>query len=175
MRGRRVLHAEHHREPIELRLGQREDAFLLDGILRRQHPERILEREGVLANRHLALLHRLEQGALGLLRRAVDFVRQDDVGEERPLLDAELRGARVEHARPEDVGGQHVGRELDALKPGAKGSGDGRDQQRLGEAGRPFEQQVPGARHLAFALLERVRNAPEQADQHLSDRDRPGR
>jgi hypothetical protein len=51
-----------------------------------------------------------------------------------------------------------------------KGSGDRRDEQGLGNAGWPFEQQVPGARHLvATALLEGIGNTAEQADQHLAD------
>ena len=41
----RIADAQHHREAVQLRLGQRVDAFLLDRVLRGEHPERIVERE----------------------------------------------------------------------------------------------------------------------------------
>jgi hypothetical protein len=40
-----------------------------------------------------ALLHRLEQGRLGLGRGAVDLVGEDDVGEDRARLEDEGSGA----------------------------------------------------------------------------------
>ena len=49
----------------------------------------------VAARGHLPLLHRLEQGGLGLGRRAVDLVGQDQVGEDRPGHEAQLAGAAV--------------------------------------------------------------------------------
>jgi hypothetical protein len=42
------------------------------------------------ADRHLPLLHRLQQRRLRLGRRAVDLVGQQHVGEDRPLHEAEL-------------------------------------------------------------------------------------
>ena len=123
----------------------------------------------MLSDRDLALLHRLEQRALGLLRSAIDFVRQDDVSEQRPLLDAELRGARVEHTCPEDVGRQHVRGELDALKLGVERAGDRRNQQRFSEARRPLQQEMAGSGRLPLLLLEGVGNASEQADEQLPD------
>ena len=80
--------AEH--EAVELRLGQLERAALLDRVLRGDDQERRRQLERLLADRDLALLHRLEQGALHLRRGAVDLVGQQQVGEDRPLVDAEL-------------------------------------------------------------------------------------
>jgi hypothetical protein len=45
----------------------------------------------VALDRHLALLHRLEQRGLGLGRRAVDLVGQEQVGEHRALAEPERR------------------------------------------------------------------------------------
>ena len=78
------LELEH--EAIDLRLGQRVGAFLLDGVLRRQNEERLLELERLVANGDLPFLHRFEQRALHLGRRAIDFVGEDEVGEDRPAL-----------------------------------------------------------------------------------------
>jgi len=40
---------------------------------------------GLVADRHLPLLHRLEEGALHLGGGAVDLVGEDDLREDRPL------------------------------------------------------------------------------------------
>ena len=76
-------HLEH--EAVHLRFGQRIGAFLLDRILRGQHEERRRQRDRFAAERDLAFLHRFEQRALHLGRRAVDFVGEDEVGEDRAL------------------------------------------------------------------------------------------
>ena len=80
----RIVDHDVEHEPIELRLRQRIGAFLLDRILRGQHEQRTFERMAYAADRHLILLHRLEQRRLRLRRRAVDLVGQDDVGEDGP-------------------------------------------------------------------------------------------
>ena len=95
-------HLQH--EPVELRLGQRVGALVLDRVLRREHEERLLQRVGGAADGDLVLLHRLEQRGLHLGRRAVDLVGEDDLGEERPLLDVEVLGLLVEDHGPDQVG-----------------------------------------------------------------------
>ena len=139
---RGVAHPHLQHEPVELRLGQRIGPLVLDGILRGQHQERLLERIGGAADRHLALLHRLEQRGLHLGRRAVDLVRQDDLGEERPLLDVELLRLLIEDHRADEVGRQEVGRELDAGEAGVDDLGERADRQGLGQPGHALEQDV---------------------------------
>ena len=51
-------------EAVELRLGQRESAFKLDRILRRDHEEGTRQRHRLAFNGQLTLLHRLEQRRL---------------------------------------------------------------------------------------------------------------
>ena len=62
----RVTHAHTHEEPVELGLGQRIGAFVLDRVLRGYHHERPLECVGVSVQGDLALFHRLEQRRLRL-------------------------------------------------------------------------------------------------------------
>ena len=76
---RQVVDDQAEHEPILLDLRERIGALLLDRVLRREHEERLLERVGIAAHRDLVLLHRLEQRGLRLGRRAVDFVREQDV------------------------------------------------------------------------------------------------
>ena len=87
--GARDNRPQHHREAIELRLGQRVDAFLFDRVLGREHPEGIVEAECGVGQCDLTLLHGFEQRALRFRRGAVDLVGEQDVREDRPLLDPE--------------------------------------------------------------------------------------
>ena len=49
-----------------------------------KHVEGLVELVGAALNRNPVLLHRLQQGGLGLRRGAVDLVGEDDVGEDGP-------------------------------------------------------------------------------------------
>ena len=139
---RRIGDADLEQEAIELRFGQREGAFVLDRVLRRQHQERLVEAVRLVADGDRALLHRLEQRALHLGGGAVDLVGEDDVGEDRALVDGELQRPRVVDQRADQVGGQQVGRELEALERQMAGLGQRLDDQRLGQAGQALEQHV---------------------------------
>ena len=77
-------------EAIELRFGQRIRALELDRVLRRQHEERRRQRPRLAERRHAPFLHRFEQRRLRLRRRAVDFVGQQQVGEDRAGVEDEL-------------------------------------------------------------------------------------
>ncbi len=134
-------HLEH--EPVELRLGQRVGALVLDRVLRRQHHERLVQREGGAADGDLVLLHRLQQRGLDLGRGAVDLVGQDDLGEERPLLDVEVLGLLVEDHGADQVGREQVGGELDPGERGVDDLGQRAHGERLGQPGHPLQQDVP--------------------------------
>ena len=86
----RVADRDRQREPVELPLGQRIRAVLLDRVLGRDHEERRGQRVRHALDRHLPLLHRLQQRRLRPRRRAVDLVDQHDVGEDRAGHEPEL-------------------------------------------------------------------------------------
>jgi hypothetical protein len=81
-------------EAVELGLGQRVGALLLDRVLRGEHEERLRQLVRRAAGGDLALLHRLEQRGLRLGRGPVDLVGEHDVGEDRPALELEEPLAR---------------------------------------------------------------------------------
>jgi len=110
-----VAELDLHQEAVELRLGQRERADLMRGVARRDNEERRGQRVRRAVGRDLSLLHRLEQRALRLRRRAVDFVREHQLREDRSLVELEASAIAVEHGHAEHVRGQQVARELDAL------------------------------------------------------------
>ena len=82
----RVADLDLQHEAVELRLGQRVGALLLDRVLRREDEER-LGRAG--ASRSPIVTWRSciasSSAALHLGGRAVDLVGEDEVGEDRPL------------------------------------------------------------------------------------------
>ena len=93
-------------------------------------------------DRHLALLHRLEQRGLRLRRRAVDLVGEQQVREDRSFAEAERPlGRRVDHLA-DHVGRHEVGGELHSLEVEVERGGDRLHEQGLGDAGHAFEQHV---------------------------------
>ena len=92
-------------------------------------------------DRHLPLLHRLEQRGLCAWRGAVDLVDQQDVGEDRPLHEAQR--VALEDRRAGDVDRQQIGRALHARRLEAERLSDSSGQQRLASAGYVLQQHVP--------------------------------
>ncbi len=103
------------------------------------------------------LLHGFEHGGLGLGRRAVDLVRQHDVGEERALHELEVAAAPLpllEDVRARDVHGHQVRRELDPAEAKVQGLGEPADQQGLRQARHAHEQRVPLGEEADGELLD---------------------
>lgn len=139
---RRIAHHELEHESVDLRLGQRIGSFLLDRILRCQYEERFRQRIGFAADGDLSLLHGFEQRRLHLRRRAIDLVGKNDVGEDRPLLHHEIAATWAVDHRAHQVGGQQVGRKLNALKGGVQSAGQTRNRGGLGQSRNAFDQNV---------------------------------
>ena len=145
-------------EPIELRFGQRIRAFELDRILRRQHEERIGQRPRLAERRHPMLLHRLEQRRLGLGRRAVDLVGQQQVGEDRAGVEHELLAALafLEDVAAGDVGREQVGRELDAAEVERQQPRQRLDELGLAESRQAFEQHMASREQRRDDFVDRL-------------------
>src|SRR5207244_12034629 len=79
-----------HQEPVHLRLGERVSPLELNRVLGREHHEGGGELQRRPLDRHLLLLHRLEEGGLRLRRRTVYFIGEAYVSENRPLSEFEV-------------------------------------------------------------------------------------
>ena len=153
-------------EAVELGLGKRVGPLVLDRVLGRQHHERLVQREGRAADGDLVLLHRLQQRSLHLRRRAVDLVRQNDLREQRALLDVKLLGLLIEDHGPDQVGGQEIGGELDPGKRGVDDLGQGAHGEGLGQPGNALQQDVsPGQQSHEEPLDHRI--LPDDPPGHL--------
>ena len=151
-----ITQVQAQQEPVHLRIGQREGAGQVDRVLRGDHEKRLRQRVRGAVERDLVFGHGFEQGALRARRRAVDFVRQQQLGEHRAGVEAELARGLVVDGHADDVRGQQVGRELHALEIQAQGRGHGARQGGLAQAGQVFDEQVAagkqrGERQLHFA------------------------
>ena len=138
----RVIHHHLEHEPVHLRFGQQVRAFLLNRVLRGHYQERIGEGVRFITDGHLLLLHRLQQRALHLGRRAVDFIGQQQVGKHRPLPRGEFPGLGVVDLRARHVCRQHVRRELDTREIHVQRLGQRLDGEGLGDARHPLQQHV---------------------------------
>ena len=87
--GGRELDQQLEEEPVELGLGERIGPLHLERVLGGQHEERRRQPVRRAGDGDRPLLHRLEQGRLGLGRGPVDLVGQHQVGEDRPALELE--------------------------------------------------------------------------------------
>ena len=139
---RRIGHVDLQQEAIQLGFRQRIGALGLQRILRRQHDEGPGQRQCLALQRHLILLHDLEQGALGLGRRAIDLIGEQHIGEYRTAHDAQFARRVVEHRMSGDVRWHEVRGELDPGYLKRHGLRQCPHQQRLAEPGDPFDQHV---------------------------------
>ena len=138
----RIVDEDLQHEPVDLRLRQRVGALGLDRVLRRHDEKRLRHRIGRVRDRHLPLLHHLEQRRLHLRRRTVDLVGEQEVAEDGAELGVERPLVGPVDPRADEVGGHEIGCELDAREAAAEHAGGGLDRQRLGEAGNALDQEV---------------------------------
>ena len=136
-------HNDLEHEAVYLRLRERIGTFLLDRVLGSHDKERFRELESLVAYRDLPLLHRLEQCRLHLSRGTVDFIRQDEIGEDRTFADLELLALlRIDH-RAYDIGRKQVRSKLDPAELRIHRRRKRVDGQRLCQTGHTFEQDMP--------------------------------
>ncbi len=162
-----VGHDDVEHEAVELRLGERIGSFELDGILRREHEERPLERIGPARGRDVILLHRLEESRLRLRRRAVDLVGEEDLREDRPADEAQraVPAVLVENLSAGNVSRHQVGRELDPLERQVEDLRDGLDQKRLGQTRYACDQAVAAGKERDEDLIDhRILSDDDLAD-----------
>ncbi|OPZ13897.1 MAG: hypothetical protein BWZ10_01990 [candidate division BRC1 bacterium ADurb.BinA364] len=152
-----IIDPDFEHKAVQLRFGQRIRAFLLDRILRGQNKKRQRQLVARAAGRHGVFLHRFEQRGLGLGRSAVDFVRQQQIGENRAFdkLESAAAAGRVllQDVRAQNIRRHQVGRELHALELHRANIGQRAHHQRLGQAWRADHDAMAAAKHRRQHLL----------------------
>ena len=105
---------QEHQEAIELGLRQGKGPDLVMRMLGRDDKEGAGQLACRAFDRRLALLHRLEEGALCLGSGPVDLIGQHHLGEDGAGVEAEGLDAALADRDPDDVRRQQVVGELDA-------------------------------------------------------------
>src|SRR5262249_8484070 len=88
----------------------------------------------------LAFFHGLQQGGLRAWRHTVDLVSQQHVGEERPAMQRERAGGKVEHIAADNVGRHEIRSALDAAKFQMEEPSKTLDDERLRNTRYTFQQ-----------------------------------
>src|SRR6266849_4354792 len=117
---RGIAHFDAHQKAVELRFRQGIGAVMLDRILRGDHEERLRQRERFAVDSDLCFVHGFEKRGLRARGGAIDFVGEDDVGENRAGTKFKIARFRIVDADAENIAGEQIRRELDALKAAVK-------------------------------------------------------
>jgi hypothetical protein len=140
---RGIAQPQPQHEAVNLRLGERVGAVMLDRVLRGDDHEGRAQAIGHALDRDVPLGHRFKERRLRLRGGAVYLVGEDDVGEDGAVLELESAVALVVDREPDDVGRQEVGGELDALEGAVDGLCERLRERRLADAGDVLDEKVP--------------------------------
>jgi hypothetical protein len=123
----------------------------------------------------LPLAHRLEQSRLHLRRRAIDFIGEQQVVEDRPALELEGALLRTVDFGAGEIGGQQVRRELDALPRAVDRRGERLGQTRLADARHVLDQQMTLGQEADHGEVDRLLLAVHDRGDVRRDRIEQGR
>ena len=115
---------------------------MLDGILRGDDEKRLRQRERLAVDGDLRFVHGFKERGLRARRGAVDFVSEDYVGENRAGAKFKFARFRIVNAHAENIAGEQVRRELDALKAAMKRLCERLRESGLADAWNVFDKQM---------------------------------
>jgi hypothetical protein len=141
--GGRITDPHTQQEAIELRLRKGKRPCEILWVLRCNDEKRLGQGESLPVERHLPLVHCLEQCRLRARAGPVDFVGKQNVREYRTVTKNELSAALVVDADPEDIARKEVACELHATKLAADCLGERPSEGGLADAGNVLDEQVP--------------------------------
>ena len=142
----RVADRQLEQEAVELRLGQRVGALVLDRVLGGDDDERVGQRVG-RRPRRVTCRSSIDSSSAAWVFGGVRLISSAsstlvNTGPGRKRNPPPPVGAAVEDELAGHVGRHEVGRELHALEVEVEGGGERLDDQRLGHAGHALEQHV---------------------------------
>ena len=156
--GAGVVDEDVEHEAVELRFRKGVGAFLFEGVLGGEYEEGLGEFEGRTAGGDVVFLHGFEERGLCFGRGAVDFVGEQEVGEDGAFDEFEdaFLGFLIffEDVGADDVGGHEVRCELDTLEVQFADFGEGADHECFGESGNADDEAVSAADHGEHELFD---------------------
>jgi len=166
--GCRVPDQNFEKEAVQLRFGKRISSFLVNGILGGHDKEWLGQLPNFTACRNLVFLHGFEQGGLGFGRCAVDFVRENEVGENGSALELEFAppaGSFHHNIGAQNIRRHEIRRELNAVERKVEHLAERPDEQGLAEAGHALEQDMASGEKRDHCTLDDL----VLADEHFGD------
>src|SRR5205085_6021981 len=139
---RGIVNFDLEEESVKLRFGETVGSLLFDRVLRGDHHEGGTDRMGREIDRHLPLLHDLEQSRLRLCRGAVDLIDQHKIAEDRTPPKLEITRLQVEDRGSQYVRRHKIGGELDAGEIDREGPRNQLGREGLGDPRNPFDQDM---------------------------------
>jgi hypothetical protein len=140
--GGNITEAEAHHEAVHLGFRQGIGSSEFDGVLGGDNEEEVGEGAGLAFEADLRFGHGFQQGGLGARGGAVDFVGQQDIGEDRPFTEMELLGLGMKDRDAQDVGGEEVRGELNAMELGVEGEREGFGEGGFAGAGEVIQEHM---------------------------------
>ncbi len=140
--GVRVAQFDAHQEAVELGFRQGESADLVGRILGGDDEERFRQLPGDAFRRHLVFFHCFQQRTLRLGRGAIDLVGKDQLGKDRAGVKLEAGAVAIIDGYAQNIRGQQVAGELDALEMQPQCLGQHMRQGGFPHAGQIFDQQM---------------------------------
>ena len=137
-----IADAQAHQEAVELRFGQRIGAVVLHRVLRGDHHERARQRMRPAVDGDLAFVHGFEQRGLRLGGGAIDLVGQQKIAEDGAGLELEGFGMDIVDGDAQNVAGEHVAGELEAVEAAGDGAREGMRERGFADAGDVLDEQV---------------------------------
>src|SRR4030042_235458 len=112
----RITDVNPQKKSIQLSFREGESALIFQRILGGQDMERRGHFMGNAVHGNLPLLHSLQQGGLDLGGGAVDFVRQNHLGNDRSGVKLEIARFLIINSDAGNIAREHIGRELNAFE-----------------------------------------------------------
>ena len=116
--------------------------MLIHRILCRDDKELIAQRIPPRVHRHLPFGHRFEQRTLSTRCRAVNFVSQQNIGEDRAFAELKFVTALIENVETRNIAGKQIGRALTASESATNSRRQRFCERGLSEPRLVFEQQM---------------------------------
>jgi hypothetical protein len=136
--------AERHteKEAVELVFGEVIGSLKFEGVLSGDEHERPLEDEGLVIDADLLFAHGFEQRGLCARGGAIDFVGQDDVGEDGSGFEIEILPLGIENRDAKDVAGEKIGCKLDSAEFAIDAFGERSGEDGFSDAGDVFDENM---------------------------------
>ena len=127
--------------------------MILSRVLCRDDHKRRTERIGLIVERNLRLTHRLQQAALSLRRRTIDFIRQDYIRENGSGDELKRLLLSIENRHAHNVRRQQIACKLNALERAVQRSCKAVSQRGFADSRNIFEKEMPASEQCDEAHL----------------------